>query len=163
MYAGGPQVCNSWPNFFPTLQTCISACLHDSLLGCLIDISNLTKLLICAARNWLLSQSTLSQLFMSLLFYLVRPITLGLFFFFFWTVPGLSCGMWDLLLVACRMFGCSIWNLVPWRGIEPELPALGSRVLTTESPGKSLGRFLTPFFHAVRPPHQNTLPILPSK
>ena len=38
--------------------------------------------------------------------------------------PGLSCSMQDLLAAACELFSCSIWDLVPWLGIEPGPHAL---------------------------------------
>ena len=45
------------------------------------------------------------------------------------------------LAAAHRVFGlhCSLWDLVPWPGIEP--PCVGSTVLATETLGKSLPRF----------------------
>ena len=47
-------------------------------------------------------------------------------------VPGLSYGMWDLqsLLQHTGFFSCSMWNLVPWPGIEPWPPALGVQRLS---------------------------------
>ena len=61
----------------------------------------------------------------------------GAFFFFlifiYLAVPGLSCGTWDLLLMACEIFSCSMqtlscgmWDLVPRPGIEPRSLALGA-------------------------------------
>ena len=58
------------------------------------------------------------------------------FLFIYLSVPGLSCGMWSLLLffsvAACRTFSCSLqtlicsmWDLVPLPGIEPGPPTLG--------------------------------------
>ena len=47
------------------------------------------------------------------------------------TAPRLSCNMQGLLLrhadslVACRVFGCGMYDLVPCPGIEPRPPALG--------------------------------------
>ena len=50
-------------------------------------------------------------------------------------MPGLSCNMWT--------FGCNMWNLVPWPGIEPRSPLLWEfGILTTGPPGKSLGSLL---------------------
>ena len=40
------------------------------------------------------------------------------------------CGMWDLLVEACRIFSCGMWDLLPWPGIEPGPPALGARSLS---------------------------------
>ena len=49
-----------------------------------------------------------------------------------------------VLIVACGILSCSIWDLVPWRGIEPRLPALGHGVLASGPPGKSqIGKFLS--------------------
>ena len=48
-------------------------------------------------------------------------------------MPGLSCGMQDLLVVACGIFSCGMQtlscgmrDLVPWPGVEPRPPALGA-------------------------------------
>ena len=38
---------------------------------------------------------------------------------------GLSCGMWTLI--------CSMWDPVPWPGIETGPPALGAGVLSTDT------------------------------
>ena len=45
-------------------------------------------------------------------------------YLFILAVPGLSCGMRDLLVVACMQ------DLVPQAGIEPRPPALGAQVPT---------------------------------
>ena len=34
--------------------------------------------------------------------------------------------LWQVLVVACRIFSCSMWDLFPWPGIEPGSPALGA-------------------------------------
>ena len=48
-----------------------------------------------------------------------------------------SCGMWTL--------GWSMWDLVPWPGIEPRPPALGEcGVLATGPPEESLRAFKSP-------------------
>ena len=43
-----------------------------------------------------------------------------------------------VLVAACRLFSCNIWDLVPWPRIEPGPPALGAQSLshwtTTEVP-----------------------------
>ena len=46
---------------------------------------------------------------------------------------NLHCGTWDLLVALCKNFSCNIWtlscsmqNLVPWPGIKPGPPALGT-------------------------------------
>ena len=41
------------------------------------------------------------------------------------------------------LFSCSMWDLVPWPGVEPRHPKLAGRVLATGPPGKSLPH---PFF-----------------
>ena len=44
-----------------------------------------------------------------------------------------------VLIVACRLFSCGMWNLVSWPGIETAPPALGAQSLihwtTREVPG----------------------------
>ena len=35
-----------------------------------------------------------------------------------------SCGVWHLQL--CRVFSCGMWYPVPWPGIEPSSPCIGS-------------------------------------
>ena len=53
------------------------------------------------------------------------------YLFIYLAAPGLSCSMQTL--------SCSIWDLVPWPGIEPGPPALGAwslnRWTTREVPG----------------------------
>ena len=39
---------------------------------------------------------------------------------------SLSCGTWDLFIVACRIFSCSLQDLVPQPRIKPVPPALGA-------------------------------------
>ena len=36
---------------------------------------------------------------------------------------------WGCLLAACRIFSCGTWDLVPWPGIKPGPPALGTQNL----------------------------------
>ena len=36
----------------------------------------------------------------------------------------------QVLVLACGIFSCGIWDLVPWPGIEPGPPALGVRSLS---------------------------------
>ena len=45
--------------------------------------------------------------------------------------------LYQVLIVACGSFPCSMWPLVPQAMTEPRPPALGAR--TTETPGKSPG------------------------
>ena len=35
-----------------------------------------------------------------------------------------------VLVAACRIFSCSLWDLVPWPGIKPRAPAVGARSLS---------------------------------
>ena len=35
-----------------------------------------------------------------------------------------------VLVAACRIFGCSTWDLVPWPGMEPGPPALGAQTVS---------------------------------
>ena len=49
------------------------------------------------------------------------------------TVLGLSCSRQDLLWT----LSCGMWDLVPWRGIEPGPPGLECESLATGPPGKS--------------------------
>ena len=56
-----------------------------------------------------------------------------IFFYIYLAVPGLSSGMQDLFIyffLACRIFSCGMWYLVPWPGIEPRAPALGVQSLS---------------------------------
>ena len=32
-----------------------------------------------------------------------------------------------VLVAACEVFSCSMWDLVPWPGIEPGPPAMGAQ------------------------------------
>ena len=44
--------------------------------------------------------------------------------FIYLTALGLSCGI----------FRCDMWDVVPWSGIEPGLPALGAQSLSHWTP-----------------------------
>ena len=79
--------------------------------------------------------------------------------------PGLSCGMRDLqsslrhVAFSCcmRTLSHSMWDLVPWPGIEPESPALGawnlSHWTTREVPNSLIFHFHSwEFFHQVSTP-----------
>ena len=59
------------------------------------------------------------------------------FFFFKLLFIGLH-GESSIFPVACTIFSCSMWDLVPWPGIEPRPPALELGVLASGPPGKSL-------------------------
>ena len=63
----------------------------------------------------------------------------------------------SIFIVACRIFGCGIWDLVPWPGIEPGPLALGALSLnhwsTRRVPRISLSPLFIPF-----PPGANFLP-----
>ena len=70
------------------------------------------------------------------------------YLFIYLAAPGLSCGTWDLhcgmrdlLVVACELFSCSMWDLVPWPGIEPGPPALGAWSLSHWTTREVLGAF----------------------
>ena len=41
-----------------------------------------------------------------------------------------------------KSFSRGTWDVIPWPGVEPEPPALGTRVLATGPPGKTLISFL---------------------
>ena len=43
--------------------------------------------------------------------------------------------MYLFIYLAVPNNNCSMWDLVPWPGIEPGPPALGAQVLTTGPPG----------------------------
>ena len=50
--------------------------------------------------------------------------------FFFNIYFYLFTWLYQVLVLAFGIFSCSMWNLVPWPGIEPRPPALGARNLT---------------------------------
>ena len=58
------------------------------------------------------------------------------FFFLIWLhwVLGKARG---IFVVVCMIFSCSMWDLVPWPGIEPWTPAFGAWSITTGPPEKS--------------------------
>ena len=61
-----------------------------------------------------------------------------------------ACGIFNLLQTsaACGIFSCSVWDLVPWPGIKPRPPALGtqnpSHWTTWEIPQQKLDLLQTP-------------------
>ena len=52
----------------------------------------------------------------------------------------------SILVVKCGIFSCGVWDLVPWSGIEPQPPALGTLNLShwTSREGP-LSHFSLPF------------------
>ena len=62
-----------------------------------------------------------------------------------------------VLAAVCGIFSCSMWDLVPCPGIEPELPALHAGVLAIGPPRKSLIFHLCPSFLPPPPPTVITL------
>ena len=50
-------------------------------------------------------------------------------FFFFKVFIYLFIWLCWVLVAACGIFSCGMWDLVPWQGIEPRLPAMGVRSL----------------------------------
>ena len=50
------------------------------------------------------------------------------FFYFFFLLKKNYLFIWlqQVLVVARRIFSCSLWDLVPWPGIEPQAPCIGS-------------------------------------
>ena len=59
------------------------------------------------------------------------PLFFKKYLFIYLVEPSLSCCVRDLFsFVACRILSCSIWDLVPWPGIESRCPALGVRSLS---------------------------------
>ena len=47
-------------------------------------------------------------------------------YLFYVAVQGVSRGMWDLLVEACKLLVVAMLALVPWPGIKPRPPALGA-------------------------------------
>ena len=50
--------------------------------------------------------------------------------FFFFLNIYLFIWLLLVLVVACGIFSCGMWDLVPWPGIEPGPPALGAQSLS---------------------------------
>ena len=50
------------------------------------------------------------------------------YLFIYLAASGLTCSMQgsSIFLASCRVFSCSMWNLVPWPGIETGSPTFGS-------------------------------------
>ena len=61
---------------------------------------------------YILLEEMAIQIISSFLFIFVK------YFCIFLAAPGLRCGM--------RTLGCSVWDLVPWPGVEPGPPELGA-------------------------------------
>ena len=57
---------------------------------------------------------------------LIHIQCLFIYFILFILAAGLSCGMQDLLVAACRLLSCRMQDLVPQSGIEPGPPCTGS-------------------------------------
>ena len=84
-----------------------------------------------AASLWFLPLSTEKGL-PSFLPSILPSILIYLFIYLFILAAlGLSCGMQDLSVVACRLWvAACVLGLVPWPGIEPWPPAWGAQSLT---------------------------------
>ena len=50
------------------------------------------------------------------------------YLFIYLAASGLTCSMQgsSVFLASCRVFSSSMWNLVPWPGIETGSPTFGS-------------------------------------
>ena len=49
------------------------------------------------------------------------------------------------LVAACRIFGCGMWDLIPWPGVEPGPPALGMQSLSHWTTREALDFFFFPY------------------
>ena len=73
--------------------------------------------------------------------FLMMLVHLHHFLFFFFFNIYLFIWLSQVLVVACRIFSCGMWGLVPWPRIELQPPALGALSPVTGPPGKSLHNF----------------------
>ena len=44
---------------------------------------------------------------------------------YLWSVESVAIPCESSLVVACELFGCSMWDIVPWLGLEPRSSPLG--------------------------------------
>ena len=72
-------------------------------------------------------------------------LRLFFFFFFMWTIfkAFIEFVTILLLLYVLVFWTGDMWNLATRPGIEPAIPALEAKVLTTRPPGKSHGCFIS--------------------
>ena len=88
--------------------------------ACCVEVHGVEK-----NQTWLIDWTTNNKDILSL-----TAAVEGIFFFFFLAAPG---GIRDLLVAARGIWSCSLptlscgmWDLVPWPGIEPGPPFIGS-------------------------------------
>lgn len=53
------------------------------------------------------------------------PILVGFFFYIYIYLLCFIICLSQVLFAACKIFSCSLWDLIPWSGIELRYPALG--------------------------------------
>ena len=108
---------------------------------CLIHFAYSLRLLIPSSQSFPLpspSRLAIPSLFCVSLFLFPRWVHLCRIFYRVVLLIWLP----QVLAVACKLFGCSMWDLVPWPGIEPRPLHWENGVLATGSPGKSLCHIL---------------------
>ena len=125
----------------PCVQTCPLGFCIATLLG---DVISLGITMISSSHH---SQCSINSHSVFSI-YLIAKIFLN-FYLLIW--------LCQVLVVACRIFGCSLWAIsysmwdpVPCLEIKPKSPASGTqslnhRILTTGPPGKSLNNFMDKF------------------
>ena len=77
------------------------------------------------------------------------------YYFMYFAVLGLSCGMWDLQSYGMQTFNCGMWDLIPWPGIKLGPLALRAQSLSSwtsrEVPVSSLLRVSSKYVSSLRP------------
>lgn len=76
---------------------------------------------------------------------MVRSVLKSVVFIWLHHVLVGACGIIAIFTVACRIFSCDMWDLVPWLGLKPGLLHWGaslSNCTTREDPANSLHGFL---------------------
>ena len=91
-----------------------------------------------------LTSSVISNMFIILTSFRCEDVSSGQTFFFF---KYLFIWLCQALVVACEIFSCGTWDLVPWPGIKPRPYIWEHRVLAIRLPGKSSSQtFLSKVF-----------------
>ena len=77
------------------------------------------------------------------------------YYFMYFAVLGLSCGMWDLQSYGMQTLNCGMWDLIPWPGIKLGPLALRAQSLSSwtsrEVPVSSLLRVSSKYVSSLRP------------
>ena len=139
-----------WPPFTQKCLLFLGQTKFDTLSGVLWSLFSVWKAVSCVFPCIPLSHHSLVySMPLNWRCFPWPPISVYLFFSLFTSlaVPGLSCDTWNLpSLLQHANFGCGMWDLVPWLGVELRPVPWEHGVLSTGPPRKSF--YISSFPHS---------------